>query len=84
MTSSRSRTLGAALLVLAVLCYVASTVIGSDGVDTALGVVAGMSVSVGLVVLVLGLLERRGRRAAGDQDALDRLEPLRAARRDDR
>ncbi len=84
MTSSRSRTLGAALLVVAVLCFVLSSVVGSDAVDTALGVVAGMSVSTSLVVLVLALLERRGRRAAGDQDALDRLEPLRAARRDDR
>ena len=70
------------LLFLLVLAAGGAAVTDGDGVDSALGAVAG---AVCVLLLVLSLLlwtDRRDRRT-GDLAALDRLEPLRAARRDD-
>lgn len=69
------------VLVLALVCG-AAVVVDDDGVDTVLGAVAGAGSVALLLVVALALLDRRATRRA-DLAALDRLEPLRAARRDD-
>ena len=50
--------------------------------DTVLGGVAGASTALLLGCIVGIALERRRRRDEADDDSLNRLEPLRAARRD--
>lgn len=56
-----------------------------DATDTVLGAVTGAATVLLLFVLVVQLLgarQRRRARAERDQEGLDSLEPLRAARRD--
>lgn len=81
MTSTPRRLMLPLLFVLVMACGGAAVADG-DGVDTALGVVAGMTSVLLLLCAVLAWAARRHRRA-GDLASLDRLEPLRAARRDD-
>lgn len=63
---------------------VMAVLVDDDAVDTALGAVTGASVALLLVVVLLQLLVVRAERRERDRQALDGLEPLRAARRDSR
>jgi hypothetical protein len=80
--TSTPRRLVLPLLIVLVLASAGAVVNDRDGVDTALGAVAGATSVFLLLHLVLGWYDRRQRRA-DDLASLDRLEPLRAARRDD-
>lgn len=79
-----SRLLPVGLLVTAVAASLAAVLVDDDAVDTALGVVAGACVVLLLVVVVLQVLASRVDRRVRDRQALDGLEPLRAALRDSR
>ena len=70
------------LLFLLVLAVGGAAVSDGGGIDSALSAVAG-AVSVLLLACSLLLWTDRRDRRTGDFAALDRLEPLRAARRDD-
>lgn len=81
MISTPRRLLLPLLIVLA-LAAAGAVVNDRDSIDTALGAVAGATSVLLLLHLVLAWYDRRQRRT-DDLASLDRLEPLRAARRDD-
>jgi len=71
------------LLLLGVLLpSLAAVIVESDGLDTGLGAVAGASAVLLLALVLYRVWRSRANRKERDLQALDGLEPLRAARRD--
>lgn len=79
---SAYRRTAAVLAATSVLAGVFALLVDDEGWDTVFGGVAGASTALLLGCLLGIAVERRRRRDEADDDALDRLEPLRAARRD--
>ena len=68
-----------ALLVVAAAGVLVAWSADSDRVDTLAGTVTGATTAFALFAAALLLWQRRARRAAHDEAALDALEPLRGA-----
>ncbi|WP_380167162.1 hypothetical protein [Jannaschia sp. R86511] len=88
-TSALTRLLSHRLLPVALLAVVAAAgltalVVTDDAADTVLGAVAGAATVLAVAAAVVQAVVARAERQAADRRALDGLEPLRAARRDDR
>lgn len=81
---SLRRLLPFGLLATAVAAAGAALLVDSDAIDTVLGAVTGASAVLLLAVVLLQVLTARAERRARDREALDGLEPLRAAQRDSR
>ena len=78
------RLLPIVLLVVVAVASLTALVVEGDAVDTVLGAVAGGALVLAVAAALVQVVVARADRRAVDREALDGLEPLRAARRDDR